>query len=233
VAMLPQRSATPLEPCTGRKRLDSPPTRKPGLTLWHAAGSIPAWGPADTVSAPGCSAPQRAWIGLGANLGDARRTLAAACEALQVLPHTRWAGCSAWYRTAPVEAQGPDFLNLVVGLDSTLTPLDLLDALQAIEAQHGRERPYRNAPRTLDLDLLAHGDVVIDSARLVLPHPRWLGRAFVLRPLLDLLPAADLASQPVWRRDLAAAGLVDAPALLTHVQTLSRTQGVERLLASP
>jgi 2-amino-4-hydroxy-6-hydroxymethyldihydropteridine diphosphokinase len=128
-----------------------------------------------------------------------------------------------------VDALGPDFLNLVVGLDTALTPLELLDALQAIEAQHGRERPYRNAPRTLDLDLLAHGDTVLDAARLVLPHPRALGRAFVLQPLLDLLPATDLVVQPAWQSAFLAAGIADAASLLAHAHALAQAQGIERL----
>ena len=86
---------------------------------------------------------------------------------------------SPFYRTAPVDATGPDFVNAVAALDTTLAPLDLLDLLQALELRHGRERPYRNAPRTLDLDLLLHGDATLAHERLILPHPRMQLRAFV------------------------------------------------------
>ncbi len=136
--------------------------------------------------------PVRAWIGLGANLGDARETLRAALRALAALPGCRLAGVSSLWRSAPVDAQGPDFLNAVAALDTTLSPLELLRALQAIELAHGRERPYRNAPRTLDLDLLLHGDTVQADPVLTLPHPRAHERAFVLAPLAELAPALHL-----------------------------------------
>src|SRR5580765_132448 len=107
---------------------------------------------------PGATA--RAYIGLGANLGDARAALSSAVDALAALPHTRLVALSSLYRTAPIDSSGPDYLNAVAALDTALDPDALLAALQAIEQGHGRERPYRNAPRTLDLDLLLHGDVV-------------------------------------------------------------------------
>ncbi|MFM2069184.1 MAG: 2-amino-4-hydroxy-6-hydroxymethyldihydropteridine diphosphokinase [Pseudomonadota bacterium] len=140
---------------------------------------------------------RRAWIGLGANLGDARATLEAACAALAMLPQSRWVARSSWYGSAPVDATGPTFLNAVAVLDSGLEPLALLDALQAIELAHGRERPYRNAPRTLDLDLLLYGAAPLDQPRLQLPHPRLHQRAFVLAPLVELEPALQLAQGPV------------------------------------
>jgi len=131
----------------------------------------------------------RAYVGLGANLGtDIAAALTQAALSLAALPGTRVAALSSVWRSAPVDAGGPDFLNAVVALDTTLAPMDLLDALQAIEQAHGRERPYRNAPRTLDLDLLLHDDVVMDTPRLTLPHPRLGERAFVLRPLLEIAP---------------------------------------------
>jgi 2-amino-4-hydroxy-6-hydroxymethyldihydropteridine diphosphokinase len=129
-----------------------------------------------------------AYIGLGANLGDARATLAAALQDLAALPGCSDLRASSIWRTAPIESSGPDYLNAVAALQTTLAPLSLLDALQAIEHRFGRERPYVNAPRTLDLDLLLHGDVVLDTPRLVLPHPRLHLRAFVLQPLLELAP---------------------------------------------
>lgn len=134
-------------------------------------------------------AGQRVWIGLGANLGDALGTLCDAAAALGRLPASRRVALSSVYRTAPIDAGGPDYLNAVAVLDTALEPLALLTALQAIEQAHGRERPYRNAPRTLDLDLLLYGDLVLDTPVLTLPHPRLHQRAFVLQPLLELDPA--------------------------------------------
>jgi 2-amino-4-hydroxy-6-hydroxymethyldihydropteridine diphosphokinase len=111
-----------------------------------------------------------------------------AFEALACLPETQVTGCSALYRTAPHEAQGPDFINAVARIDTRLTAPDVLDALQAIEHRAGRVRPYVNAPRSLDLDLLFYGDACIHSPRLTVPHPRWRERAFVLVPLADVWP---------------------------------------------
>jgi 2-amino-4-hydroxy-6-hydroxymethyldihydropteridine diphosphokinase len=105
-----------------------------------------------------------------------------------MLPHTQLTNSSRIYRTAPYEANGPDFFNAVVRIDTGLTAPDLLDSLQAIENQAGRLRPYLNAPRTLDLDLLFYGDAQVLSPRLTLPHPRWQDRAFVLFPLADVWP---------------------------------------------
>jgi len=130
----------------------------------------------------------RAWVGLGANLGDRGAALARAVQALAAMPATRVANVSGLYASAPIDAGGPDFLNAVVELRTGLAPLALLDALQAIELAAGRERPYRNAPRTLDLDLLIHGDEQLVSERLTLPHPRIGERAFVLLPLAELAP---------------------------------------------
>jgi len=143
----------------------------------------------------------RAYIGLGANLGaDLAAALTQAALSLEALPGTQVAALSSAWRSAPVDAGGPDFLNAVAALDTGLAPLELLDALQAIELAHGRERPYRNAPRTLDLDLLLYDDLVLDTPRLILPHPRLGERAFVLRPLLEIAPElAHLATADGWR----------------------------------
>jgi 2-amino-4-hydroxy-6-hydroxymethyldihydropteridine diphosphokinase len=122
-----------------------------------------------------------ACIGLGANLGDARATLDAAQHALARLPQTRLVAASPLYRSAPIDATGPDYLNAVVVLETALAPHALLSELQRIEDRHGRERPHRNAPRTLDLDLLLYGDRRIATAALTVPHPRLHERAFVLR----------------------------------------------------
>jgi len=136
-----------------------------------------------------------AWIGLGANLGDARAALRVAVRALAALPGTRVLRVSSLYRSAPVDAGGPDYLNAVAELDTPLAPLALLHALQSIEQAAGRERPYRNAPRTLDLDLLLHGDERLDSPELTVPHPRMGERAFVLLPLAELAPGLVRAEQ--------------------------------------
>lgn len=152
------------------------------------------------------SRPVHAYVGLGSNLGDSGATLRAALAEIAAVPGVSSCTASPFYRSAPVDASGPDFINAVALIATTLAPLDLLDALQAIELAHGRERPYRNAPRTLDLDLLLYGDVSMDTARLVLPHPRMHERAFVLRPLRDLAPGLVL---PQGRVDALLASLAD------------------------
>lgn len=137
-----------------------------------------------------------AWIGLGANLGDAQGAIVEALAGISLIEGTRLAAVSSLYRSAPVDAEGPDFLNAVARVDTTLPPEALLDALQAIERDHGRQRSHRNAPRTLDLDLLAWGDAVSASPRLTLPHPRMHLRAFVLVPLAELDPGLRLPGLP-------------------------------------
>ncbi|MGE8615006.1 MAG: 2-amino-4-hydroxy-6-hydroxymethyldihydropteridine diphosphokinase [Achromobacter veterisilvae] len=132
--------------------------------------------------------PVRAYVGLGANLGDGAATLRQVLAELQDTDGILAVAASPFYRSAPVEATGPDFINAVAAVDTDLAPLALLDALQALENRHGRQRPYRNAPRTLDLDLLLYGDVRMEHERLSLPHPRMRLRAFVLLPLRDLAP---------------------------------------------
>lgn len=134
----------------------------------------------------------RAYIGLGANLGDCTVTLRAAFAGLAALPMTRLACRSALYRSAPVDAGGPDYLNAVAALDTGLVAHELLRQLQALELRLGRERPYRNAPRTLDLDLLLFGDQTIASPTLTVPHPRMRERRFVLQPLLEIAPGLRL-----------------------------------------
>lgn len=130
-----------------------------------------------------------AYIGIGANLGDARANVADAIARLARLPGATLVDASASYRTAPIDSSGDDYINAVARITTTLPAEALLLALHAIEAQHGRERPYRNAPRTLDLDLLLYGEEQIASATLTVPHPRITERAFVLVPLLELAPA--------------------------------------------
>jgi 2-amino-4-hydroxy-6-hydroxymethyldihydropteridine diphosphokinase len=127
-----------------------------------------------------------AYVAMGANLGDAAQTLRDALGSLDHTPGIRLVKASSLYRTAPIESSGPDYINAVAEVSTTLTAPDLLTALQAIENAAGRERPYRNAPRTLDLDLLLYGDSRIDSPHLTLPHPRMGERAFVLVPLQEI-----------------------------------------------
>ena len=131
-------------------------------------------------------APSLAWVALGGNLGDARQSVQQALQALDALPQTRLEAASSLYRTAPVDASGPDFINAVARLRTSLAPLALLQALQGLEQQAGRERPYRNAPRTLDLDVLLYSGVSQQTPELELPHPRMLQRAFVLVPLAEI-----------------------------------------------
>lgn len=133
-------------------------------------------------------APVTAYIGLGANLGDAVGTLQHAIQALGQVPGLCLLQVSSLYKSAPQQAEGPDFTNAVACVSCRLDPLELLGALHAIEQSFGRERPYRNSPRTLDLDLLLYGNAQIDSVRLQVPHPRMLGRAFVLVPLAQIAP---------------------------------------------
>jgi 2-amino-4-hydroxy-6-hydroxymethyldihydropteridine diphosphokinase len=129
---------------------------------------------------------ERIFVGLGANLGDAEAALESALHALAALPTTHVVARSSLYVTAPIDAGGPDYLNAVAELRSALEPAALLAALQAMENAHGRTRPYPNAPRPLDLDLLLYGERVFDTPSLTLPHPRAHLRAFVLEPLAEI-----------------------------------------------
>jgi 2-amino-4-hydroxy-6-hydroxymethyldihydropteridine diphosphokinase len=144
-----------------------------------------------------------AYVALGANLGDAAAALRQAVQAIGRLPLTQVRRSSSLYKTAPLDtdageesaAPGNDYLNAVVELETGLTAPALLDHLQQIEQQAGRERPYRNAPRTLDLDLLLYGSARMESARLTVPHPRMTQRAFVLVPLAEIAPGLVSAAQ--------------------------------------
>lgn len=149
------------------------------------------------------AAPVRAAIGLGANLGDPAPMLASALDAIGQLAQCRITAVSPLYRTAPVDALGPDFVNAVALVETTLAPAELLAQLQAIELRGGRERPFRNAPRTLDLDLLLYGDARIDTPALRVPHPRMHERAFVLVPLLDVWADATVPGRGAARELLA------------------------------
>ncbi|MFC5430070.1 2-amino-4-hydroxy-6-hydroxymethyldihydropteridine diphosphokinase [Paraburkholderia denitrificans] len=129
-----------------------------------------------------------AWLGIGANLGDARQTLKDAVVCLAQQHTLAVLAKSSIYRTAPIDADGDDYLNCVVKLDTSLGAPELLALCQRIEHHFGRERPFRNAPRTLDIDILLFGDAVIDTADLTVPHPRMTARAFVLVPAVEIEP---------------------------------------------
>ena len=132
---------------------------------------------------------QPAFIGIGANLGEPVRQIAAAVEALKQLHETRFTALSSLYRTAPVGGPDqPDYLNAVARLETRLDAQALLSGLLAIERALGRMRSIPNAPRTLDLDLLLYGDLTIATPALTLPHPRMHERRFVLEPLIEIEP---------------------------------------------
>jgi 2-amino-4-hydroxy-6-hydroxymethyldihydropteridine diphosphokinase len=138
-----------------------------------------------------------AYIGLGANLGDAAEAIRSAIKAIACLPYTEIVKTSGIYKTAPLVSEGDglsavelgnDYLNAVMEVQTSLTAFALLENLQKIEQAAGRKRPYPNAPRTLDLDVLLYGNASIDSTELVVPHPRMWRRAFVLVPLAEIAP---------------------------------------------
>ena len=160
------------------------------------------------------AADERIFVGLGANLGDAVASVQAALAHLRLGPQTSLVASSALYRTAPLDAAGPDYINAVAELRSELEPLALLAQLQALELTFGRQRPYRHAPRTLDLDLLFHGERRLVGSVLTLPHPRAHQRAFVLAPLAELAPDWRLADGRSVVQALAA--LAADPAQRTH-----------------
>ncbi|TDR32761.1 2-amino-4-hydroxy-6-hydroxymethyldihydropteridine diphosphokinase [Hydromonas duriensis] len=161
----------------------------------------------------------RAYIGLGANLGEPTQTVRVAIHALGQLHDTQVLAVSSLYGSAPVGdgADGPNYINAVVQLETELTAHELLDELQQIESEHGRERSYRNAPRTLDMDILLYGNACLHDERLTVPHPRMCERGFVL------LPLAEIASELTW---LAADGKIQ---VLSQLLPLVNGQDVSRL----
>ena len=132
------------------------------------------------------------YIGIGANLGNARATVREAIDRLAQIAGCKLMMASSLYSSAPIESSGDDYVNAVAGLQTSLSAQQLLNALQAIELAFGRERPYRNAPRTLDLDVLLYGTEKIATETLVVPHPRMTERAFVLLPLIQIAPDIDI-----------------------------------------
>lgn len=135
-----------------------------------------------------------AYIALGSNLNNPIQQVRSAITDLSRLPDTVVTARSSLYQTAPIGytedeiEQVPDFINAVAEVETTLSPEDLLDAILAIEAEAGRTRPYPNAPRILDCDLLLYGKINLNSKKLTLPHPRMHLRGFVLLPLFEIAP---------------------------------------------
>ena len=134
-----------------------------------------------------------AFVGLGANLGEPQRQVREAFRELDAIPHTRLVRTSSLYRSEPLGyAAQPGFVNAVAQIETGLSAERLLAELQAIEAAHGRTRRFANAPRTLDLDLLLFGNAVLDTEKLMVPHPRMHQRAFVLIPLVEIAPDTEV-----------------------------------------
>ncbi|CAH0256924.1 2-amino-4-hydroxy-6-hydroxymethyldihydropteridine diphosphokinase [Pseudomonas brassicacearum] len=148
---------------------------------------------------------ERIYIGMGSNLAEPAAQLRSAIQALAQLPDTQLVGVSAFYQSDSLLPGQPRYTNAVAALDSRLAPLDLLDALQAIETGQGRERLERWGPRTLDLDILLFGDRLIDEPRLKVPHYHMQTRAFVLYPLAELAPADLRLADGRLLKDLLAA----------------------------
>jgi 2-amino-4-hydroxy-6-hydroxymethyldihydropteridine diphosphokinase len=147
----------------------------------------------------------RAFIGLGANLGEPEAQVRRAIAALGTLPRTRLLATSSLYRSAPVGVgEQPDFINAVAQIETALSARALLEELLTAEARFGRERPSPGAPRTLDLDLLLYGDEVIAAPGLAVPHPRMHERAFVLMPLAEIAPQVSIPRQGGVKTLLAA-----------------------------
>ena len=129
-----------------------------------------------------------AYVGLGSNLGASQDVLVHAITTLAQTDGCTVLSQSSFWRSAPIDAQGPDYINAVITLLTELDPVDLLLKLQSVETQFGRQRPYPNAPRTLDLDLLWMDGVTLQTPQLTLPHPRLHQRAFVVFPLAQVAP---------------------------------------------
>jgi len=134
----------------------------------------------------------RAYIGIGSNLSNPLHQVTCACNKLNEHPDITLVDCSCWYQSVAVGPKQPDYINGAAALDTQLSAEALLDQLQNIENQQGRERSVRWGPRTLDLDILLFGDQIISTERLQVPHPCMHERNFVLQPLLDIAPTLTL-----------------------------------------
>lgn len=139
--------------------------------------------------------PVTAYVGVGANLGDPLAAVLGALDAIADMDQVAMTARSSLYGSAPVDAGGADYVNAVVEVKTGLKARALLDQLHAMELMAGRERPYPNAPRTLDLDLLIYGNEQLDDPTLTVPHPRMWQRAFVLVPLAEIAPHRVTQSQ--------------------------------------
>ncbi|MBU2473815.1 MAG: 2-amino-4-hydroxy-6-hydroxymethyldihydropteridine diphosphokinase [Candidatus Omnitrophica bacterium] len=128
------------------------------------------------------------FIGLGSNLGDRSRNINQAVRLLRLESEIEVLAVSSLRETKPQAASGQDYLNAVAKLDTALEPEELLEVLQGIENHLGRKRPFKNAPRTMDIDILTYDQRTINSPRLTVPHPAMLERDFVLEPLLEIEP---------------------------------------------
>ena len=133
-----------------------------------------------------------AYIGIGSNLGNALQLVRNAIDLLQKMPGTVLEATSSLYQTAPVDSSGDDYVNAVIRLKTHLSPDTLLKELWQIENLFGRLRPFKNAPRTLDLDILLYDTDEIRTGHLTVPHPRMTERAFVLVPLHEIAPELNI-----------------------------------------
>jgi len=170
------------------------------LKLFTVPNSFPATIPVTKPSVQSAPHRVRAMIGMGANLGDAQTTLNLAIVSISAIESITLIAQSRFYASAPVDADGDDYVNAVIEIETTLEAIDLLHVLQKIETEFGRQRSYRNAPRTIDLDLLLYAQDQIALSELTVPHPRIAERAFVLLPLLQIdpeivIPGLGLAAQ--------------------------------------
>ena len=134
----------------------------------------------------------KVFLGLGGNIGDAKQTLKDAIICLAQNPHIEVISRSCYYKSEPINASGGDFINSVIAITTDLTPLTLLKLCQSVEDSFGRERPFPNAPRTIDIDILTYDDIKHDLPELTIPHPRIGERLFVLLPLLEIAPEMSL-----------------------------------------
>ena len=148
-----------------------------------------------------------AYVGIGSNLGEPAKQVESAFEELGRIRQTSLVARSSLFRSQPVGyADQPEFFNAVVALETSLEPVELLRELQVIEARYGRRRSFPNAPRTLDLDLLLHGQAVVHRPELTVPHPRMHQRGFVLKPLLEIAPDIEIPGIGAAKARLGACG---------------------------
>jgi len=137
----------------------------------------------------------QAFIALGSNLQDPQAQVERALQTIANTPNIKLIKASSLFKTAPIGYDNqPDFINAVAEIETDLSPLELLHSLLEIETQHGRERPFPNAPRVLDLDVLLYGNIEINTAELTLPHPRMYTRGFVMLPLAEIAPKINIGN---------------------------------------